>query len=164
MPGSAALSTSRAAARQMVLLARRCDVTRAVTGSPARSGRSAVPSAIRRSCAGMKSSLSRPASAIRASAWSSGTGSATAGPLAIDSSRSPGTSDSRNCVTTAGAAIRASRPPFSFENSRRTTFMSWISRPLARSASFSACLSASVMPSAGAGNSADPPPLTRSSR
>ena len=42
--------------------------------------------------------------------------------------------------------------------------MSWMSRPLARSASFSACLSARVIPSAGAGSSAEPPPLIRRRR
>ncbi len=84
--------------------------------------------------------------------------SGTVGPEAITAGSSPGTSLIASVTTRAGEAAAASRPPLIAERCFRTAFISVIVAPLASSARFTACLSASVSPSAGKASSADPPP------
>ena len=86
------------------------------------------------------------------------------GPEAITSRGSPITSESSSACTRAGAAARASWPPFSREQCFRTA-LSWLMlAPAASSRRVMACLSASVMGGTGAGVRAEPPPETRTSR
>ena len=77
-------------------------------------------------------------------------GSGTVGPEPITAGSSPGTSEMASVTTRAGWARRASRPPLMRERCLRTQLISPILAPLRRSARVVACLSASVMPVAGA--------------
>ena len=89
--------------------------------------------------------------------------SGTVGPLPMTSGESPGTSLISNVTTFAGAHIAASLPPLTADRCLRTQFISPIAAPLFSSARFTACLSASVSPAAGAASSAEPPPEIRNS-
>ena len=80
---------------------------------------------------------------------------------------SPGTSEMRRLTSSAGWAAAARRPPLIADRCFLTVFISPISAPEDRSARLTACLSASVRPSAGSASSAEAPPeisaMTRSS-
>ncbi len=89
--------------------------------------------------------------------------SGTVGPLAMTSGASPGTSLISSVTTRAGAHIAASRPPLIADRCLRTQFISSMAAPLFSSALLMACLSSSVMPSAGSDSSAEPPPEIRHS-
>ncbi len=90
-------------------------------------------------------------------------GSATVGPEAMSSGRSPGTSDITSAMTRAGWHAAASRPPLIADRWRRTQFISAMVAPLASIARLTACLSSSVRPGSGSGSSAEPPPEIRHS-
>ncbi len=90
-------------------------------------------------------------------------GSGTVGPEAITAGSSPGTSLIASVTTRAGLAAAASLPPLMAERCLRTQFISEMFAPQASSARLIACLSASVSPSAGAAQSAEPPPDIRAS-
>ena len=95
---------------------------------------------------------------MMASASASVVGSGTVGPLAITAGSSPGTSEISSDTVRAGNAAAASRPPLIAERCLRTQFISSIEAPERSSARLTACLSASVSPSAGSDSSDEPPP------
>ena len=85
-------------------------------------------------------------------------GSATVGPEPITAGSSPGTSEMAMVATLAGKACRASRPPLMRERCLRTVLISPMWAPERNSARVTACLSAKVMPAAGAIQLAEAPP------
>ena len=110
---------------------------------------------------------SRPKRRTTASACAYVLGSGAVGPEAITSTAFPITSESAKVRTVAGAAARASCPPFRSERCLRTVLSSPIVAPAASRRAVSRRFSSSVIGGAGAGRSAEPPPeiaqITRSS-
>lgn len=86
--------------------------------------------------------------------------SGTVGPEAMTSNGSPMTSDRTRVTMDAGAARRASCPPFTAEMCLRTAFSSSMEAPQARSDLLVARRSSSVNPMDGQHSSAEAPPLT----
>ncbi len=83
------------------------------------------------------------------------------GPDAIVSKESPTTSERIRLIKVAGYDASASWPPFSPDKCFLTELISWIVAPHFRSDSVKFCLSFSVVPVAGRGIRADPPPEIR---
>ena len=81
-----------------------------------------------------------------ASASAQVVGSATVGPEAISTGRSPGTSEISSVSTCAGWQAAASRPPLMADKCRRTQFISLMVAPDASRARPTLCLTSSVSP------------------
>ena len=85
------------------------------------------------------------------------------GPEPMARRSSPTTSDRISAVTGAGAASRASPPPFSVERCWRTRLTSPMAAPEATSSRPASASSSSVSPGAGAASIAEAPPLRKRS-
>ena len=153
----AARATSAAARSASCAVASMITSLRANRGSPG----FGVSSFAARRCSITACGSSIPYFASTASASANVVGSGTVGPDAITDGSSPGTSEIASVTTRAGAAAAASRPPLIAERCLRTQFISVMFAPDFSSARFTACLSSSVRPSAGAASRAEPPPEMR---
>ena len=85
----------------------------------------------------------------------------TVGPDAITSSGSPSTSEMISVTSCPAAHARANPPPLTRLSCLRTVLSCSMSAPAPLKCRVTACLSASEIPSTGAGNNADPPPEIR---
>ena len=105
----------------------------------------------------------RPYFSSTAKASSKVVGSGAVGPEAMTSSGSPITSEMIRLNKARPLNAWASRPPLKSERCLRTQFISLMVAPQACSNWVTCCLSSSVIPAAGAGNNAEPPPEIRHS-
>ncbi len=153
----ASRATLAAASRDFCGVATRRFATFARRGSPG----FGVSEASSRKCIATAAGISMPYFVSTASASARVDTSGTVGPDAMMERSSPGTSEIASATTRAGAAATARRPPLIADKCFRTVFISAICAPHFSKARLTACLSASVIPSAGKASSAEPPPEIR---